>query len=151
MKEKNKTKDKGDALRAFTVKPLWAYLILNGVKDCENRSSAPNPRSGTAYVHVSATYTEKEHDALLSVYPEDVRAKLTYDFLKDMCGQIVGVVDYTVQASTDSSWWDRRGRPIMLSNPRWLKYMIPCKGALQFWTVPADVAAEVRKAPRVSD
>jgi len=134
-------------LRAFTVKPLWAYLILNGIKDCENRSSAPQPRVGTAYVHVSASYTKKEHDALMSVYPPDVRAKLTYDFLKDLCGQIVGIVDYDVQGSTTSSWWDQRGRPIMLSNPRWLQRMVPCKGALQFWTVPEDVAEEVRTVP----
>lgn len=139
----------GNRLRAFTVKPLWAYLILNRIKDCENRNIAPTPGKGTAAVHVSSTYTRKEHDATLAAYPPEVRERLSYEFLKGLCGQICGLVNYEVTETTNSEWWDRSGKPIMLTNPKWLQRMVPCKGALQFWTVPDDVAAEVLSIPTV--
>lgn len=132
-------------MRAFTVKPHWAFLIMQGYKDCENRKSAPNPRKGTAAVHVSASYTKAEYDAAMSAYSPSVRSKLTYEMLRDLCGKIIGLVDYEVRETTKSEWWYKVGKPIMLSNPRWLSEpFVKCKGALQFWRVPQTVAEKVR-------
>ncbi len=131
-------------MRAFTVKPLWAYLIMNGFKDCENRNIAPVPHSGTAAVHVSKTFTRAEYDAVMAHVPPHKREQMPYEALAAICGKIIGVVDYRVEETTDSPWWDRSGKPIMLSNPRWVREpFVPCRGALQFWTVPADVEREV--------
>jgi len=131
-------------LRAFTVKPLWAFLIMQGYKDVENRNIAPVPAKGTAAVHVSSSFTKAEYDAVMANYPPDTRAQLPYELLHDLCGKIIGLVDYEVVAKTESQWWDKSGKPIMLSNPRWLSEpFVPCKGALQFWHVPEDLIEQV--------
>ena len=125
--------EKKDQMRAFTVKPHWAFLIMQGYKDCENRKSATIPRKGTAAVHVSASYTKAEYEEAMSAYGPDVRAKLTYEMLCELCGKIIGLVDYEVRDTTESQWWYKIGKPIMLSNPRWLSEpFVKCKGALQF-------------------
>ena len=131
-------------MRAFTVKPHWAFLIMQGYKDCENRNIAPVPRKGTAAVHVSTSYTKTEYDEAVSLFGRKAMEKLPFEMLRELCGRIVGLVDYEVAEATDSQWWDRSGKPIMLSNPRWLSEpFVPCKGALQFWRVPEDIAQRV--------
>ena len=131
-------------LRAFTVKPMWAFLIMQGYKDCENRNIAPVPHKGTAAVHVSASFTKAEYAELLTIYGKDTMAQLPFEKLRELCGKIIGLVDYEVKETTDSKWWERSGKPIMLSNPRWLSEpFVPCKGALQFWRVPEDIAQRV--------
>ncbi len=131
-------------MKAFTVKPLWAYLIVHGVKDCENRNIAPKPGKGTAAIHVSKTFTHREYDEVMSNFPPHKREQMPYETLASICGKIIGIVDYSVEETTESPWWDRSGKPIMLSNPRWVKVpFIPCKGALQFWTLPEDIEKQV--------
>ena len=131
-------------LRAFTVKPIWGFLIMQGYKDCENRNVAPVPPKGTAAVHVSSAYAKAEHEAVIANYPPDIRGKLPYELLRGLCGKIIGLVDYEVVDKTGSQWWDGTGRPIMLSKPRWLSEpFVPCKGALQFWHVPRGLVPQV--------
>ena len=36
--------------RAFTVKPIWGWLIMEGIKDVENRWKGVVPAKGTCAV-----------------------------------------------------------------------------------------------------
>jgi len=134
-------------MRAFTVKPLWGFLIGHGIKDVENRHLAPVPPTGTAAVHISAKYSRKDYEADLGcvgkAMADKLRAKLPYGALEEMCGCVIAVVDYAVAETTASPWWDGKSKIIALSNPRWVLPYVPCKGQLGVWTLPDDIAAQV--------
>lgn len=134
-------------VRAMTLKPIWAFLVMQGYKDCENRKSAPKVRKGTIAVHVSASFAREEYDAVMSGFPLELRKTLPYEKLCELRGKVIGVIDYAVTDRTDSTWWDKRGKPIMLSNPRWLPEPFPeCRGALQYWKLPPRISSYLNKA-----
>ena len=52
-------------MRAFTVKPVWGWLIMKGIKDVENRWNGVQPPKGVCAVSFSKTYGRAEHEELL--------------------------------------------------------------------------------------
>ncbi|MDO5320450.1 MAG: hypothetical protein Q4G65_17625, partial [bacterium] len=59
---KNPSAAKTGLIHAFTVKPMMGWLIMNGVKDVENRSKGVNPPKGTCAVSYSKGYTPDEYE-----------------------------------------------------------------------------------------
>ncbi len=112
-------------LPALSVKQPWAWLIVAGYKDIENRSRRTHYR-GPLLIHAGAnrrlmdpqfwTWLGKQH----RVVPPT-----TLEF-----GGVLGVVDLVDCVSTHPSpWYSGKGFGYVLANPRRLPFR-PCKGKL---------------------
>jgi hypothetical protein len=110
-------------LRALTIRQPWAWLIINGCKDVENRSKRTNYR-GPILVHAGLNITdfseveriERKHGIRI---PESLEI-----------GGVIGVVDIVDCVERHSSPWHERGKfAWVLANPRRLKFRA-CKGSL---------------------
>jgi len=147
-------------VKALTVQQPWAWAIVHGGKDVENRTQAWAHR-GPLAIHARARISERglrDVDWLLApgtVAPE--RDELVR-------GAIIGTV-YLAGAHVaqtgccDSAWaetsYDEHGgrtrRDVVhleLANPRPLAEPVPCKGRLGLWTPPADVLDQLQAVGR---
>ena len=114
-------------LRALSLHQPWAWLIVNGVKDIENRSFRTHHR-GPLLIHAGrklAGYTEKI---------EWVKRKYGISVpLKVDTGGIVGVVDVIDCVERHKSKWFEKGNfGWVLANPRRLNFRTS-KGALRLF------------------
>jgi len=139
-------------MRAITVRQPWAWAIMHGGKDVENRSrniagKYLGPIAITAALQVDPqawlpNYTLQDSTHLAHFTPR---------------GVVLGVVDLTdvhaMWADDDgrcdrceSPWAQRSPYHLTLANPRPLPRPIPVRGRLGLWTLPDDIAAQVEEA-----
>ena len=152
-------------MKALTVQQPWAWAIMHGGKDVENRTQAWGYR-GLLAIHAGARISQRGVesplvDAAFRRRPREVA-------LPDIRGceaskAIIGVVDLievhvAADGCCDSPWGEREygdGRPgfervrrrdivhLVLERPRPLDVPVPCRGALGLWTVPSGVDDQV--------
>jgi hypothetical protein len=134
--------DEQDTLHALSVRQPWAWAIVEGWKDVENRRWTTR-RRGTVAVHAAWGMTQDEYDDFVrkaaSIDPS--RAVPAFEDLAR--GAIVGLVDVVACVEGHESPWFTGPFGFVLANSRTLREPIPCKGALSFWRVPDDVARRV--------
>ena len=111
--------------RALTIRQPWAWLIVNGYKDVENRSWRTRHR-GALLIHAGASKTDLNKSFLTTI-----QRRYGIRLPKDFCHSgVIGVVDVAECKKHSSSVWHRRGSiGCILERPRRLSYR-PCKGAL---------------------
>lgn len=127
-------------MKALSIRQPWAWLIIHGGKDIENRSWHTKLR-GRFLVHASTGRTRKEWadavsfamNAGLIKHPADVP---TIDELKR--GGIIGSVELVDSVDTSDSPWYMGEKGFVLRDPRPWSF-IPLKGRLGFFDVPAGV------------
>ena len=141
-------------MKAITVKQPWASLIVEGIKDIENRTWKTNFR-GRVLVHAGMAKTSGLMARYLS-YDQHIefRKKVGYsglDFLEPL-GCIIGsveIVDCVInhpsilaEKTINKTYWKdgknyiEKVKPIynwVLSNPIKFKKPISAKGKLSFW------------------
>ncbi len=124
---------------ALSIRQPWAWLVVNGHKDVENRTW-PTRFRGRVYVHAGKT---KEHDD----FPE-IRSLLeqTDIVLPDRfsLGAIVGEVDIVGCLTGSRSKWFFGPYGFLLRDPVAYAEPIPCRGMLGFFNVPETVMAPER-------
>ncbi len=139
-------------MKALSVKQPWGLLIVAGEKDIENRSwhlfsNFEVPQR--VYIHIPQVddtdgfrlLIDNEIELMRKMHPRLKR--LNDDFSK---GAIIGEVMITgCVHESDSKWFNGR-HGFTLEDPVEYETPIPCKGALGFWTPPADVVAQAREA-----
>jgi hypothetical protein len=115
-------------LRALSVRQPWAWLIVNGYKDIENRSWRTNHR-GPLLIHASSNRSLCTPASLRQIEGKyHVRLPREFDF-----GGIIGVLDVVDCVKTHPSKWKIRGGwGWVLKNPRKLPFR-RCKGAVGFF------------------
>jgi ASCH domain len=131
-------------LVAITVKQPWAWALIFGGKDIENRDWRTNYR-GPIAIHAASRTTRSDHDAAAMfmrnrcdvVCPE-------YDDLSR--GTFQGVMNLTDCVDTSSSYWWIGKHGFVMKDPKPLPEPIPYKGMLGIWPVPEDVAQQIREA-----
>src|SRR4051812_33612103 len=112
-------------MKVIVVRQPWAWLIVNGFKDIENRTWATRYR-GPLIIQASARRpTEREMDEFRH-FARKRRVKLPESF--DL-GGIVGIVRIDDCVSTSRSKWFEGPIGWVLSKPRKLPF-IPLKGQL---------------------
>ena len=135
-----------ELIHAFTVKPMMGWLILQGIKDVENRSKGVKPPKGTCAVTFSKVYTMAEYESDLDYLENDIglsarqMKKLPkYDELTPFCGKVAEVVRYEVANDSPSQWY-HDGRIVWkMTNPRWIPQPFPIRGFVNMWNLtPAD-------------
>jgi hypothetical protein len=123
-------------MKALSVRQPWAWLIVQGHKDIENRGWYTNTR-GRVLVHASQTYPRSYHDEFVAFIGREI-AVPTYEAM--LRGGIVGEVEI-VDCVRDhpSRWKDADSWGFVLRNAKPLPF-VPLRGALGFFDVTDGVA-----------
>lgn len=151
-------------MKTITIKQPWASLIVEGIKDVENRTWKTNFR-GRVLVHAGMAKTSGLIAKYLSHEQHiEFRKKVGYsglDFLEPL-GAIIGsveIVDCVInhpsiwaEKTIHKTYWENgkhyleKVKPIynwVLANPIKFPEPIPCKGKLSFW----ESECEILKCP----
>lgn len=114
-------------LRALSIKQPYAWLILHGGKEIENRTWKTN-RRGTILVHASRRI---DYDAFVK-YAHLLPPKIE-------TGGIVGQVDIVDCVTSHPSKWFEGPFGFVLANPKPTHFLFPCKGQLMFFEPKLEV------------
>jgi hypothetical protein len=126
-------------MKVIVIRQPWAWLIVNGYKDIENRSWATRYRGALliqASARVPPAWEMEEHRAWCRKH----RIPLPEEF---ETGGIVGMVELKDCVTESSSEWFHGPVGWKLRNARQLKF-IPCKGQLGLFDPPAGVGRRVK-------
>jgi hypothetical protein len=153
-------------MKAISVKQPWASLIVNGVKDIENRTwKCPEKYIGQrVLIHASA-----EKQSVVKVLSNEQKEVVKASELWAQCvfpdlGAIIGSVEIVDCVVNHSSIWAEKtyqfeledelsgefvkGKTIynwVLAHPRLFPEPIPAKGKLGFWEYPNILAEPEEK------
>jgi hypothetical protein len=121
-------------VKALSIRQPWAWLIVAGYKDVENRKWATDFK-GRIYIHASRTL---DRDAL--VYLTSQCMKINQD-VRDVVrkqnswtlGAIIGEVEITDCVMRSDSPWFSGPYGFVLKNPILYEKSIACRGKLGFF------------------
>lgn len=133
-------------MKALSIRQPWAWMILYGGKDIENRDW-PTRFRGRVLIHASKGMTRAEWEDAWDfvhgsgVFPEAavtraVNEKLTFNNIPR--GGIIGSVEIVDCVTHSDSRWFTGIYGFMLRNPVVLPVQ-PCRGALGFFDVPDHI------------
>lgn len=119
-------------MRAISIRQPWAWLIVHGGKDIENRDWKTNFR-GRVLVHASKGMTHDEYED--TAWFAGTQKIAVPSFVEIQRGGIIGSVEIVdcVEASASPWFFGRFG--FVLANPKPLPF-VPFKGSLGFFDVP---------------
>lgn len=124
---------------ALSIRQPWAWLIVNGHKDIENRDWPTNFR-GRLLIHAGLTLTRKYYDQVvqeldgMGLLPADLPA---YDELQR--GGFVGWTHVTDCVQESSSKWKQEGSWGFVLRDSSPTEFLAWKGQLGFFNVPNNV------------
>lgn len=153
-------------IRALTVRQPWAWAIIHGGKDVENRSrNIARGHRGPVAIHagismdVGGVTDDRILAAIEAYYQKHGRGEAGGLV---PTGAIIGVVDLVdvhhahdcwrsmthqgtgeVEEGHCSPWAEPDVYHLMFANPRPLAVPIPWRGMLGLWPVPADLEAMI--------
>lgn len=124
-------------MKALSIRQPWAWLILHGGKDIENRIWKTNFR-GRVLIHAAKGMTREEYEAA-SKYVWAINPRVVLPAFDEMKrGGIVGSVEIVDCVQQDDSRWFSCWYGFKLANPKPLPF-VPLKGALGFFEVDPEV------------
>lgn len=142
-------------MRALTVRQPWAWAILHGGKDVENRiRNLAGSYRGPVAIHAGKTIDETGAVEVPRLINEQRGGDGFGLYLgRDHFGAFVGVVDLvSVHHDSDhgphrcSTWAEPDDWHLVLANPRPLEVPIPARGMLGLWTPPASALEQLQAA-----
>jgi len=116
-------------LKALSIRQPWAWLIVNGYKDIENRVWSANVR-GPVLIHAGQSKAATTPEALAYLKRKYRVADLPDTFAT---GGIVGIAEITDCVQHHRSKWFQGPYGWVLTNARRLPFK-PCRGQLKFFT-----------------
>lgn len=123
-------------MKALSIRQPWAWLIVHGGKDIENRSWHTKYR-GRFLVHASGGMTRDEYaDGYRFALECGVTDLPRYEELQR--GGIIGSVELVDSVDTSTSPWYMGQKAFVLRDPKYLPF-IPYRGQLQFFEVPNNL------------
>jgi len=114
-------------MKALSVKQPFAWLIVAGLKDIENRSWSTNYR-GSVLIHATAK-PDREMMEDLEPFCDDAGIPVP----EIVNGAIIGQVDIVDCVNRSDSEWFEGPFGWVLENPVEFTEPIPAKGALGLW------------------
>lgn len=132
-------------MKALTIKQPWASLIIRGGKDIENRDWRTHFR-GILAIHSSAKIERSEMEDACGMMRGFIPHFSEQRFAQDSfpTGVILGTVEIVDCVSSHESPWFVGYFGFVVRNPVAFKTPIPCRGALNFWEVPARLLPDMR-------
>lgn len=114
------------AMKALSIRQPWAWLIIHGGKDIENRTWSTKYR-GRILVHASQAMSRPEYDAAKIV--ADTNNAYLPDFENLKRGGIIGSVEIADCVNSSDSPWFFGPYGLLLRDPQPLPFQ-PMKGRL---------------------
>lgn len=138
-------------MKAITIKQPWASLIVNGVKDIENRTWQTKFR-GLVLVHAGAAKARFNFTSLQHQELNRLNLRRWYD-REQIKSAIIGSVEIVDCVINHPSIWAERTTQMspkniynwVLVNPVLFPEHIPAKGKLSFWDYPNILAEQEEK------
>lgn len=130
-------------MKALSIRQPWAWLILYGGKDIENRTWHTKLR-GRFLVHASAGMTRSEYADAYQFFLESGAGQSPFEFPEFASlqrGGIIGSVELVDSVDHSDSPWYVGQKGFELRDPRPTPF-IPFKGRLQFFEVPDHLVAD---------
>jgi hypothetical protein len=124
-------------MKTLSIRQPWAWLIVHGGKDIENRSWNTKYR-GRFLVHAAKGMTNEEYcDGLaFAMRVGDIRLLRDFPTAQEMLrGGIIGSVELVDCQDTSKSPWYMGQKALVLRDPQPLPFM-SVKGRLGFFDVP---------------
>lgn len=120
---------------ALSILQPWAWLIVHGHKDIENRTWATN-RRGDILVHAGKKWGWEQEEDLA-----DIRSQFPHIVLPDRfdVGGIVGATRIVDCVKRSDSPWFNGPHGFVLEGSRPAPRFVPFRGQLGFFDVPAAV------------
>jgi len=118
-------------IQALSIRQPWAWLIVNGYKDVENRDWLTRKR-GLVYIHAGLTLTKTEYEDAVDmawVANPEIVVPEQKELLR---GGIVGTTEIKDCVSSSDSIWFVGDYGFNLENSKPCEF-IPCKGSLSFF------------------
>ena len=133
-------------MRALSILQPYAWLIVAGHKDIENRTWRSGYK-GPMLVHAGKKYSRRDHDEYAEEFAEDA---IVLPEFEDMClGGVVGVATMTDCVLQHSSRWKDDGTwGFVLRDQRELPF-VPWRGQLGFFDIP-ESAVQLSANAKVS-
>lgn len=132
-------------IKALSIRQPWAWLIVNGWKDIENRIWSTSFR-GRFLVHASKTMTREEYEDAKE-FALDIKPSCPFpDFDKLERGGIVGDVELVGCVTASDSPWFVGEFGFQLQCARVARFR-PMRGALGFFTPSFSPFPPVQKIP----
>jgi len=123
-------------VKALSLKQPWAFLLVYGYKDIENRTWSTKFR-GRVYIHASKTIDKPAFEWIAKNIPLDIIQKFMPGNLPDnrmfTTGAIIGEIDITDCVTSSDSQWFFGPYGFKVANPVAYDKPIPCKGMLGFF------------------
>jgi hypothetical protein len=133
-------------MKALSIRQPWAWLIVNGFKNIENRTWRTAFR-GPVLIHAGATMTKADYEAAclfingIELSDLELRRLITtfptFQAMKARCGGIVGRAEIINCVTKSNSPWFVGEYGFVLAKIEPLPFR-PCKGALSFFEVSND-------------
>lgn len=132
--------DEYNTLPALSIRQPWAWLIANGYKTLENRSTLKNFR-GDFLIHASKEYDNRIISSLFPSFslwdslPESAKYNICYRNFH--YGGVVGCATIVDSITESDSPWFTGPNAFVIENAKPMPFT-PCKGALGFFTPKID-------------
>jgi hypothetical protein len=127
---------------ALSILQPWAWLIVNGYKDIENRSWSTK-RCGTVLIHAGKRWGAEQRDDLEYIRDDFPDIPLPAEF--DL-GGIVGAARIVDCVSESTSPWFNGPFGFVLDEQRRSPLFVPWRGQLGFFDIPASALDSMRDA-----
>ena len=121
-------------MKAISILQPYAWLIVTGQKDIENRTWRTGYR-GPVLIHAGKNYPKWEYEQDLGHYGQ-------YPTRESMIGGIVGIATITDCISHSDSKWFNGPYGFVLKDARKFD-MVPMRGQLSFFDVPDEILAQL--------
>jgi len=118
-------------MKAISIRQPWAWLIVNGHKDIENRSWRTHYR-GQVLIHASQGMTRKDYNEICSAVVDAILPIDIPDYEELQRGGIVGVATITDCVDQSDSPWFVGAKGFVLADAKPLPF-VPMKGKLSFF------------------
>lgn len=123
-------------MKALSLKQPWAWLIINGYKNIENRKWSTDYR-GPLAIHASKNWSQDGFDFLCGHKGIRMPRRESYVF-----GALLGIVDLVDCVSAHDSEWFWGPWGFVLKNIREFKKPIPWRGQLGLFDVPDKILGQ---------
>lgn len=125
-------------MKALSILQPWAWLIVHGPKDVENRTWS-TPFRGEFLVHAGKGFDRKGYDFVRQTRP-DIRMPAPHEFQR---GGVIGMATIVDCVSTMNSDWFHGPYGFVLTDARPLPFF-PARGQLSWFNIPYEVPADAR-------
>lgn len=127
-------------MKALSIQQPWAWLIVAGHKDIENRSWSTRQR-GRILVHAGKRYSRRDHHEYFAPMVNECFRILLPSYEQLQRGGIVGEVEIVDCTQTSTSRWKEEGSwGFVLRGAREMTFT-PMRGQLGFFEVPTMEAS----------